>query len=108
MHRLQIIKELMKFGYNKHGLINLSKDELVFMLKEENQTIESRKTDEEAFAPYIAEFKADVEEHGFELAFLNACGSYACGCMGPRDGNPYCHCEMITRTAKMFGKVVEV
>lgn len=107
MHRLQIINELLKFGYNKHGLIDLSNDKLEFILKEEKQTIESKKTDEEAFAPYIASFKAAVEKHGFEAAFLNACGGHACGCMGPRDGNPYCHCEMLSRTAKMFGKVIQ-
>lgn len=108
MHRLQIIKELEKLGYNKHGLIGLATDKLEFMLKHENETVLAKsKSDDEAFAPYVADFKKKVDKFGFESAFLMACGGHACGCMGPRDGDPYCHCEMVARTAKMFGHVAK-
>lgn len=62
--------------------------------------------DHPAFAPYIEEFKALVREIGFEDAFLAHSRGNACGCMGPRDGAPFCPCRMVIMTAHKFGKVV--
>lgn len=56
------------------------------------------------FKPYINRFKESVQKHGFEQAFEMFTAQTACGCMGPRDGEPYCPCEMHTATACMFGK----
>lgn len=65
------------------------------------------KSTEEAFEPFIERFNEDVSKYGFKSTFLSWSNPGACGCMGPRDGNPYCHCEMLCKTAAMFGEIIQ-
>lgn len=54
------------------------------------------KTLEEALAPYLEDFK------DYSKSDLMALGGQACGCMGPQNGNPLCHCGLIAKAQEIL------
>jgi hypothetical protein len=62
--------------------------------------------DDSAFEGYKASFNEAAEKWGFESTYCSWVSGSECGCMGPRDGEPYCPCKMRSKTARMLGKVV--
>ncbi len=62
--------------------------------------------DENAFEKYKEEFQRSVDENGLEATYRSWTAPVACGCMGPRFGDPYCRCQMQSMTAEMFAKIV--
>ena len=109
MEKIELLKALREGGVGMDQLAGKDSSELQTMLDEiSNVDRYGRKIDPNAFESYKDNFNADVLKYGFESTYLMwACGQ-ACGCMGPQDSEPFCPCEMRSKTASMFGKVVPV
>lgn len=108
MDKVEILKALRERGVTLDQLVGKDSSELQTMLDDMTSNVDryGRKIDPNAFDSYKEKFGEDVTKYGFESTYLMwACGQ-ACGCMGPQGNEPFCPCEMRSKTASMFGKVV--
>ena len=105
---MQIKLCLREAGWPKEVTNSMSEAELNYALENDLDRYNPYEPsiNDKAFESYILSFKEDVKKHGFERTYCNWVSGRACGCMGPQDGDPYCPCEMCSRTERMMGKVV--
>lgn len=64
-----------------------------------------------AFDGHVRNLIADIAEEGYHDAISKWSDSFMCGCMGPRNGEPFCSCLMRCKTVEivvaMRKKVIE-
>lgn len=58
-----------------------------------------------SFIPYDITFRKRVKEVGLKTAYTQFTQASACGCMGSRNGAPFCPCQMNSLIAKRYASM---